>query len=231
MTPFLSFFIVVFSSPINQYPPIASTFPLIEHNFFLDFPFQMHLLSKHICKERNSLTQQKYSRIKCLNWVLWEPEIWIKGLSLCWGCIHSGSWEWEKRKGSREGDNATSWVYPSLWVQLQSESQRQKRVTRPLIHGLCKKSVKELHLEVAPQEKEHGEFLFPSHFHHPFPTGWNLPLWALPAPLFGPLVSERLECLPWDMALYLSPERGATWYEQRADQGTREVVEGPLRNA
>lgn len=146
----------------------------------------MPLLSKHTCKERNCLTQQKYSRTKCLNWVFWEPEVQIKGLSLCWGCTNSGSWEWEKRKGSREGDNAMSWVYPSVWVQLQSESQRQKRVTHLLIHGLYKKSVKELHLEVAQQEKEGGRnFSSPvtSITHFPldeiYPTGCCLPLWLL----------------------------------------------------
>lgn len=114
----------------------------------------MHLLSKHTFKERHYLLQQNTLESSASTGSSGEPEIQIKGLSLCWGCTSSGPWEWEKRKGSQEGDNAMSRVCPSLWVQLQSESQRQKWVTRSLIHSLCKKSVKELHLEVAQQKKE-----------------------------------------------------------------------------
>ena len=57
------------------------------------------------------------------------------------------------------------------------------------------------------------EFLCPSHFHRPFSFGQNFPHWVLPPPISGPLVSERPEHMPWDMASKSQKRVKLVWVE------------------
>lgn len=119
-----------------------------------------------------------------------------------------------KRDASREGGKAMQCVYPSCWVQLQSEPQRHRNEWH--IHsskGHVKGSERNCVLKLLTEERMKEEFLCPSHFHHPFSFGQNFPHWVLPPPISGPLVSERPEHMPWDTASKSQKRGKLVWVE------------------